>query len=211
MMTYPVHQAADILFCHGNLVPGGKDQLPHVEVTRLVARRMNNTYFGGEPYFPEPDLLLGDTPMLLGLDGRKMSKSLGNAIYLRMSDDETRALVRRAKTDSDRVITFDPKARPEVANLLTLLSLCVDRSPEELAVEIGDRGASALKATLVDALNEHLRPIRERRRAWASNMDEAWSVLRTGVERANAVADETLQRVREAMGMAYLGRRPQAT
>jgi tryptophanyl-tRNA synthetase len=203
MMTYPVHQAADILFCHGNLVPGGKDQLPHVEVTRLVARRMNNLYFGGEQYFPEPELLLGATPLLLGVDGRKMGKSLNNAVYLRMSADETRALIRRAKTDSERRITFEPQERPEVANLLQLTSLCTERTPEDLAAEVGDQGARVLKEMTTEALNEYLRPIRDRRTEWEKNMADVWDVLRNGVAKANAVADETLGRVRAAMGMDY--------
>ena len=93
MLTYPVHQAADILACKGNLVPVGQDQLPHVEVTRLVARRFNERYpgAGGAAVFPEPDALLSDAPLLLGTDGGKMSKSRGNAIALRATADETAA------------------------------------------------------------------------------------------------------------------------
>ena len=82
MFTYPVHQAADILFCHANLVPVGKDQLPHVEGTRTIARRFNERYAAGEPYFPVPDALLTNAPLLLGVDGGKMSKSRHNAIAL---------------------------------------------------------------------------------------------------------------------------------
>ena len=80
MLTYPVHQAADILFCHANLIPVGLDQLPHLEMTRLIARRFNERYGSGSALFPEPDALLTATPMLAGLDGKKMSKSRGNAI-----------------------------------------------------------------------------------------------------------------------------------
>src|SRR5690606_28157191 len=106
LLTYPVHQAADILFCHGNLVPVGSDQLPHLEQTRQVARRFNERYAGGRPYFPEPQGLLSPAPLLLGVDGHKMSKSRGNGIELRASEDETARLIRRTVTDPERTITY---------------------------------------------------------------------------------------------------------
>src|SRR5215469_2511636 len=115
MFTYPVHQAADILAPKANLVPVGQDQLPHVEVTRLVAHRFNARY---GPVFPELDALLSRAPLLLGTDGGKMSKSRGNAITLRATADETAALLKRAKTDADRHITYDPAGRPEVSSLV---------------------------------------------------------------------------------------------
>ncbi|KQY22298.1 tryptophan--tRNA ligase [Cellulomonas sp. Root485] len=202
MMTYPVHQAADILFCKGNLVPGGKDQLPHIEVTRTIARRMNSTYFGRD-YFPEPDLLISETPLLLGTDGRKMGKSLNNAIYLRSTADETLALVRRAKTDAERSITYDPDARPEVANLLRILSACTDRTPESWAQTLGDGGGGELKRVLAEALNDFFAPIRARRQVWERDLDGAMAVLRAGVKHANALADDTLDDVRKAMRMDY--------
>ena len=93
MLTYPVHQAADILFCRANLVPVGLDQLPHIEATRLIARRFNERY---ETIFPEPDALLSTTPLLLGVDGQKMSKTRGNGIALSASEDDTAAIIRRA-------------------------------------------------------------------------------------------------------------------
>ena len=98
MFTYPAHQAADILFCKANLVPVGQDQLPHLETTRLIARRFNERYpgAGGAPVFPVPDALLSGAPLLLGTDGGKMSKSRGNAIELRATADETAALIRGA-------------------------------------------------------------------------------------------------------------------
>ena len=109
LLTYPVHQAADILFCKGNLVPVGKDNLPHVEITRTIARRFNERY---GPVFREPEAMLTQTPKLPGLDGRKMSKSYGNAISLGMSADETAAVIRKTQTDSQRQITYDPQGRP---------------------------------------------------------------------------------------------------
>ncbi|MEV6030593.1 tryptophan--tRNA ligase [Nonomuraea sp. NPDC052116] len=195
MFTYPVHQAADILFCKGTLVPVGKDQLPHVEVTRLVARRFNERY--GE-VFPEPEAMMGERPLLQGLDGGKMSKSRGNAIALSATEDETAALIRKARTDSERLITFDETRRPEVANLLTLAGLCLGRSPQDIAEEIGDGGASALKRLATEAVNEFLRPIRKRRAEHTE--EEVRQILTAGNAAARERAIMTLDEVRAAMG-----------
>lgn len=204
LLTYPVHQAADILFCHGNVVPVGKDQLPHIEQTRVIARRFNERYADGEEIFREPDALLSEAPTILGLDGAaKMSKSLGNTVMLRMSADETVKKIKKAKTDSERRITYDPEVRPEVANLLKIAALSSGRSPEEIAEEIGDKGSGTLKVMTAEALNEHLAPIRARRATFEQDPQQLLAILRAGNERANAVAEQTLSRVREVMGMVY--------
>lgn len=204
MYTYPVHQAADILFCKATVVPVGKDQLPHLELTRTIARRFNTRYGGEKPVFPEPQPLLSDAPSILGLDGsEKMSKSRNNAVMLSSSEDETAACIKTAKTDVDRLITYDPVSRPEVANLLLLLSLCTKKAPEALASEIGDAGASRLKSLLTDALNEYLRPLRQRRQDLEKDPEFIRGVLRKGIARARDVAQQTLTEVRQAMGMAY--------
>ena len=124
LLTYPVHQACDILFCKGNIVPVGRDQLPHIEVTNKIARRFNKRY---GKVFPEVTGLLTSTPLLPGLDGRKMSKSYGNAISISMTAEETAKLIKKAKTDSERNITFDPEGRPEVSALLTTAGICSGR------------------------------------------------------------------------------------
>ncbi|MEU4220972.1 tryptophan--tRNA ligase [Actinoplanes sp. NPDC026623] len=200
MFTYPVHQAADILFCKGNLVPVGRDQLPHVELTRTVARRFNERY---GPVFELPEALLGTASLLLGTDGTKMSKSRGNAIALRATADETARLIRAAKTDADRRITYDPVSRPGVSGLLQLAGLCLDRDPHEVAAGIGDAGAAALKRTVTEAVNEFLAPMRDRRAAYVREPGLVREVLRAGNMRANAIADQTLAEVREAMGTRY--------
>ncbi len=200
MFTYPVHQAADILFCKANLVPVGADQLPHVELTRLIARRFSERY---GPVFPVPDALLSAAPLLLGTDGGKMSKSRGNAVALRASADETAALIRTAKTDSVRHVSYDPEHRPEVSSLVLLAALCTGRDPVAVADEIGDRGAAGLKAMLTEAVNERFAPIRARRAEFARDLGYARQVLRDGCERANAIAYATLDEVRAAMGMRY--------
>ena len=205
MLTYPVHQAADILACKGNLVPVGQDQLPHLEVTRLVARRFNERYpgAGGTAVFPEPDALLSDAPLLLGTDGRKMSKSRGNAIALRATADETARLIKGAKTDGLRRVSYDPAARPEVSSLVLLAALCLDRDPAAVAADIGDGGAALLKRTVTDAVNEVLAPVRARRAELAADPAHARQVLRDGCDQARAVAAATLAEVRDAMGTRY--------
>jgi len=204
LFTYPVHQAADILFCHGNLVPGGQDQLPHVELTRTIARRFNQRYAAADPYFPEPDALLAPVPTILGTDGRKMGKSAGNALELRADEDATARFVRRARTDSERHVTYEPDRRPEVANLLVLGAFAAGTTPEALADEVGAAGAGRLKQVVTEALVEHLRPLRARRRALAAgDGPDPLDVLARGNARANEIADRTLADVRELMGMAY--------
>jgi len=206
MFTYPVHQAADILCCRANLVPVGQDQLPHVEVTRLIARRFNDRYpgAGGAPLFPLPDALLSDAPLLLGTDGGKMSKSRGNAIELRATADETAALIRGAKTDSIRRISYEPASRPAVSSLVQLAARCLDRDPVSVADEIGDGGAATLKRAATEAVNERLAPIRARRAELAADPGYARAVLRDGCARARAIAAVTLSEVRAAMGMRYV-------
>lgn len=206
MLTYPVHQAADILFCQANLVPVGKDQLPHLEQARLIAQRFDKRYGRADkkhPVFRRPEALLSEAPLLLGLDGAKMSKSRGNTIEIRMSADQTAKLIKKAKTDSQRTITYDPSERPEVSNLLMLASLCNGRDPRQLAEEIGDGGAGKLKALVTEAINDYFAPIRQRRQELAANEDYLLQVLHAGNDKANQVASETLDNVRKAMKMDY--------
>lgn len=202
MYTYPVHQACDILFCKGNVVPVGKDQLPHLELTRTIARRFNEKFAKNEPVFPEPQALLSKTPMILGLDGsQKMSKSRGNAIMLSATEDETCALIKKAKTDGDRNITYDPVNRPEVANLLMLISLCTKEEPEAIASRIGDGGGGKLKEMLKVAINDELRPLREDRKRLEASPDYIRSVLLDGTKRAREIGIKTLEEVRHVMNM----------
>jgi tryptophanyl-tRNA synthetase len=206
MYTYPVHQAADILFCKGNVVPVGKDQLPHLELTRKIARRFNHRYAkDGAPVFPEPDALLSNAPKILGLDGaQKMSKSRNNAVELRATADETAALIKKATTDTNRNITYDPETRPAVANLLLLIALCSGEDPEHIAARIGDGGSGTLKKLLTEALNEMLAPIRSRRAALEKDAPEVLRrTLSTGIAEANRVGDATLREMRRAMNMDY--------
>jgi tryptophanyl-tRNA synthetase len=203
MFTYPVHQAADILFCHANLVPVGRDQLPHLELTRTIARRFNDRYSPGAPYFPVPEGLLSAVPLLLGTDGQKMGKSRNNSVPIRATADETARLLGTAKTDSERVITYEPERRPEVANLLLLTALCRETTPEAIAAEIGAGGGAALKAGAADAINDRFAAVRVRRAALAAELGYLRDVLAAGNAKAAAIASTTLREVRELMHHSY--------
>lgn len=181
-------------------MPVGKDQMPHIEQTRQIARRFNERY---GHVFPEPDGLLNNSPAIPGLDGRKMSKSYGNAISLSATDDETAKLIKKSQTDADRTITFDPEARPGVSALLTTAALCTGRTEEEIAAEIGDGGSGTLKKYVTESVNGYLAPIRARRQELSRDMGYIEEVLHEGNRRANEIADATLDEVRATMGMVY--------
>lgn len=200
LLTYPVHQACDILFCKGNVVPVGKDQLPHIELTRTIARRFNEHY---APVFPEPEGVLSDVIEVPGLDGRKMSKSYKNGISLCMTSDETAKIIKKSPTDSDRNITFDRENRPGVSALLTTAALCSGRTEADIAAEIGDGGGGMLKAFVTEAVNDYFAPIRARREELAGDLDYVKDVLHEGNRKANEIANATLDEVNEAMGMVY--------
>jgi tryptophanyl-tRNA synthetase len=200
MYTYPVHQAADILFCKSDVVPVGKDQLPHIEMTRTIAKRFNKKFKA--QVFKEPVGLLSEVPLILGLDGsQKMSKSRNNSIMLKSTESETDKLIRSAKTDSERLIEYDPVNRPGVANLLRLTSLCTNRPPESVADEIGNQGAGKLKQITSEALNSYFKEIRLRRSKLENDKGLVTEVLKKGINQAREKAIETLDEVRKAMNM----------
>jgi tryptophanyl-tRNA synthetase len=203
MFSYPVHQAADILFCKATVVPVGKDQLPHLELTRLIARRFNRRYSPESATFPEPAALLSDAPALLGTDGQKMSKSRGNAIPISATADQTAQLIAGAKTDADRRITYDPVHRPEVSNLVLLAALCLDRAPHDVADDIGDAGSAALKRLVTEAVNERFRDIRARRADLAADPGHLRDVLHNGNQQAQQIAEQTLTEVKRLMHTDY--------
>lgn len=200
MYTYPVHQAADILFCKSDVIPVGKDQLPHIEMTRTIAKRFNKKFKTN--VFKDPVGLLSEVPIILGLDGsQKMSKSRNNTIMIKSSEDETNKLVKSAKTDSNRFIEYDPVNRPEVANLLRISSLCLNQTPESIANEIGNQGSGKLKQITAEALNTHFKEIRKRRTQLENDKAFIRDILKNGIRQAREVAIETLSEVRKAMNM----------
>jgi tryptophanyl-tRNA synthetase len=200
LLTYPVHQAADILGSGGTVVPIGRDQLPHLETARLIARRFNERY---GPVFTLPEPLLTGTPNLLGTDGAKMSKTRGNTIGLGDTADRTAAIVSGAQTDANRHITFEPATRPQVANLLSVIGELTGQDPRDVAADIGDRGAAELKRRATEAINDRLAPLRRRRTDLLADPGYLTGVLVDGTARATALAADVLNRVRAAMGMDY--------
>ena len=200
LFAYPALMAADILLYDSDAVPVGKDQKQHLEVTRDLAGKINDAY--GEGLLRMPEAIISEvTAIVPGLDGQKMSKSRGNAIMLSATEDETAKLIKKAKTDGERFITYDPVNRPEVANLLMLISLCTDEEPEAIAARIGDGGGGMLKNMLTESLNEKLRPLREERKRLEQSPDYIRQVLLTGAEKARNMAIETLNEVRHVMNM----------
>lgn len=200
LLTYPAHQAADILGLHGTVVPVGRDQLPHLEIARLVARRFGNTY---APVFEEPQALLSQAPAVLGMDGAKMSKTRVNAILLGDTEDATAAVIRSARTDGHRHITYDPQTRPQVGNLLSIIAALAGATPEAIAQDVGDAGAAGLKATAIEVVNESLRGLRRRRLELLTDPAQLDAVLLDGTARATVTAAATLSQVGAAMGMSY--------
>ena len=174
-------------------------------MTRTIASRFNKRFCeaaGKDPVFPEPQALLSKTPLILGLDGsQKMSKSRGNAIMLSATEDETAKLIKKAKTDQDRNITYDPENRPEVSNLLMLISLCTGEDPVAIATRIGDGGGGLLKSTLTEALNEKLRPLRAERKRLEADPEYIRKVLLDGAAKAREIGIKTLEEVRDVMNM----------
>jgi tryptophanyl-tRNA synthetase len=196
-LGYPVLQAADILIYKAGYVPVGEDQVPHVELTREIARRFNQFY--GE-VFPEPQSLLTPSPRLRGTDGRKMSKSYGNAIFLSDPPDVVDKTVRGMMTDPARKRRHDP-GDPEKCPVFDHHKIF---SPPEV-VERVDRECRTAELGCVDCkklmarhLNEYLAPIQERRKVYERDPQKVWGVLAAGTEKARRVAQETMGEVRTA-------------
>lgn len=205
LLAYPVLQAADILCVRANLVPVGKDQASHLEVTREIARRFNGLY--GDT-LPEPDTLIGDVPTLVGTDGQaKMSKSLDNAIYLSDDAKTVEQKVRAMYTDPNR-IRADIPGRVE-GNPVFIYHDAFNPNTAEVddlkeRYRQGKVGDVEVKRKLAAAINAFLDPIRERRAALERNPRVVEEVLLAGSERARAEADETLRMMKDAMGLTYV-------
>jgi len=204
LVGYPVLQAADILIARGEIVPVGRDNLPHVEVARELARRFNHMY---DEVFPEPEPLLSETPVLPGIYGQqKMSKSLGNAILLSDTPEVVSARVMQMYTDPARV-RADVPGRVEGNPVFIYHDLF---NPDRAEVEDlkeryrqGRVGDVEVKRKLARALNAFLDPIRERRAALERDPTLVEDVLRAGNRAMRAIAAETMERVRAAMGITY--------
>ena len=197
-LGYPVLMAADIILYKATRVPVGHDQLPHLEITREIARRFNHLY---GPVFPEPEALLTETPKLLGLDGRKMSKSYGNSIYLSDTAEETEKKIKAMMTDPARMRRTDP-GDPDVCVAFNLHRIYV---PQEKLDEIVPACRSAAigcvdcKKTLISCMNERLAPFREKREELLGQPGLVDELLSVGSRAASGISDATMTEVREAI------------
>ncbi|MFB3915501.1 MAG: tryptophan--tRNA ligase [Terriglobales bacterium] len=204
-LGYPVLQSADILMYLADYVPVGEDQVPHVELTREIARRFNQFYPGRtSPVFPEPQPLLTQAKKLPGTDGRKMSKSYGNALLLTDPEPVVRQKLKTMVTDPARVRRTDP-GNPDVCPVGDLHKIFSDQ--QTIAkVDIGCRSAGIgcieCKKWVADSIMKVLAPIQERRRKYEQDPRLAWDILESGSAKARTIAAETMEQVRDAMHMS---------
>jgi tryptophanyl-tRNA synthetase len=196
-LGYPVLQAADILLYKGNLVPVGEDQVPHLEIAREVARRFNNLY---APIFPEPDAKVNKFGRFPGTDGQRMSKSLNNAILISETPEDLAFKLRKCITDPQKVRKGDP-GRPEICPIFTYWQKFTPERCDEVAegCRSGELGCVQDKQDLTAQLLERLQPIREKRAYYEDRLGEVDEIIAEGDRRANAIAQQTMTEVREAM------------
>lgn len=197
-LGYPVLQAADILIYKAEYVPVGKDQLPHLELTRELARRFNGLYMG---VFPEPQELLTNFPKVLGTDGRKMSKSYGNTINLSDPEPVVRQKLKTMVTDPARVRRTDP-GNPDICPVYDFHKIfssaeVVDRVNRECRT--AEIGCIDCKKLVADAMVERLRPIWDARQNLTSHTGQVEEIVHEGTKRASAVSHQTLEEVKKAI------------
>jgi tryptophanyl-tRNA synthetase len=197
-LGYPVLQAADILLYKGNFVPVGEDQVPHVEISREIARRFNNQY--GE-VFPEPEPLLTKFARLPGIDGNtKMSKSLGNTILLSDEPETIKSKMKKAVTDPQKIRKGDP-GNPDIC---LVFAYHKKFNPEEIPeIEAGCRsgalGCFDCKMNCSSKISEFFEPVRNKRKYYENNMDEVKDILRQGEQRGKEIAEQTMEEVHKRM------------
>ncbi len=204
-LGYPVLQAADILIYKADFVPVGEDQVPHVELTREIARRFNSFYGKPKEVFPEPQPLLTPAAKLPGTDGRKMSKSYGNTIMLTDSEPVVRQKLKTMVTDPARVRRTDP-GNPDLCPVGDLHKIFSDANTMAKVNE-GCRSAGIgcieCKSWAADALVKILNPMQQRRQTYEENPKLAWDILEAGSARARKISGATMDEVHQAMGMTH--------
>ncbi len=199
-LGYPVLQAADILIYKANFVPVGVDQLPHVELTREIARRFNYLY---KETFPIPQPILTEMPKLLGIDGRKMSKSYHNAIYLSDPPEVIREKTLQMFTDKSRLRKTDP-GHPDICNVFSFHKLYtlpekVNQIEEDCKKAI--IGCVECKKLLAESLINGLAPLQEKRQYYQEHLGELKDIIDAGIKKARSVATTTLEEAKEAIGI----------
>ncbi len=199
-LGYPVLQAADIMLYKAHAVPVGEDQLPHLELTREILRRVH--FLLKKEIFPEPKALLTEAPKLLGTDGRKMSKSYGNTLKLSESEETIRKTAQKMITDETRIRMTDP-GHPESCNACQYWGMF---DPERAKIvweecRTSKRGCSQNKKELAEVLIEQTKAFREKRADLNQGNDKIEEILQEGAKKARAVAQETLREVKDALGL----------
>jgi tryptophanyl-tRNA synthetase len=197
---YPILMAADILIYNADAVPVGEDQLPHIEITREIARRFNNLY---SPIFKEPQALLTESSKLLGTDGRKMSKSYNNTIALSEPRETLEKKVLSMKTDPQRLKKTDP-GRPEICNVFSYHKYFTDlQEVDKIQVRCrnAEIGCVECKRILFENIDKFLSPIREKRKEYEENIGYVGKIIITGTQKAKEAAKENMKNVRNAMGL----------
>ncbi len=201
-LGYPVLQAADILLYKGDIVPVGEDQLPHIEITREIARRFNAQYSPARPVFPEPEGKLTKFARLPGLDGRRMSKSIGNTVLLSDQPEAIRKKMKSAVTDPQKVRKGDP-GHPDICLVFAYHNKFNPGEVGEIrsGCESGALGCVDCKMRCADRIINALAPHREKRAYYESHLDEVKSILHDGEGKARAIAHKTMEEVHTAMRM----------
>jgi tryptophanyl-tRNA synthetase len=199
-LGYPVLQAADILLYKAHAVPVGEDQLPHLEITRELARRFNTLY--GAEVFPIPEPILTKFARLPGLDGKRMSKSVGNVILLADPPEVIEKKVKTAVTDPEKIRMGDP-GHPEICNVFAYHQTFNTGAVAgiEATCRDGSRGCVACKEEAAEAIAGFLAPMREKRAAYEKDRDQIVRILREGAVKAREVAETTMVEVRRAMNL----------
>lgn len=205
LLGYPVLQAADILIYRAERVPVGEDQLPHLELTREIARRFNSLY---SKVFPEPEPILSTSPRIMGTDGKKkMGKSYDNYIALSDAPDAIKKKVMSMFTDPAKVYRGDP-GHPDACNVYAyhkIFATGLEENIKKIAAQCkqGELGCTACKAQLTEMLIEYLAPFREKRKQIEENKAEIKKIMRAGKEMASCEASATLKELKKAMRMDY--------
>jgi tryptophanyl-tRNA synthetase len=202
LFTYPILQAADILLYQPSRVPVGDDQRQHLELTRDLAQRFNSTY--GETFrIPETMTVVGNSRVLdLQDPTAKMSKSSpAGAVFLMDSNDQITKKIKSAVTDSDREVSFDPVAKPGIANLIGLLAAATDSTLEATAAQVAGLGYGAFKQQVADALVSRIEPIRDTTQQLLNDPSTLQQQIQTGAQKARAVASSTMTAVNQRLGL----------
>jgi len=202
LLGYPILQTADIIQFNASLVPVGKDQLAHLEISRDITRRFNHIY--KTDFFIEPQPKLTEVPLLKGIDGQKMGKSFNNDIKISDNEEATTKKIMQAITDRSRLKKTDPGHPDQCEVVCPYYDIFADEETAKKAkYECANaiRGCADCKRELAGIINEYFRPVREKRRELEQNIDYVHNVIRDGSDKARQTANQTLKRVKEIMKM----------